>query len=108
MKKLLCITLLAVSLPAWADAANDLLGAQAAFRQALSAQNSNGGKIVSLQRDLAAAQARLQQTQAEITRLEGELQAATAAKAQNDNALQEAGARLNAAWAAARASGTAQ
>ena len=36
------------------------------------------------------------------------MQTATAAKAQNDAALQAAGERLNAAWSAARSAGVAQ
>ncbi|UOO81847.1 hypothetical protein LVJ83_13230 [Uruburuella testudinis] len=100
--KQIIILALAISSFAYAAPADELLGAQAAFRQALSAQNSSGSKITSLQTDLAAAQSRLQQAQADVTRLEGELQTEQAAKAQHDAALQAAGERLNAAWSAAR------
>lgn len=103
MNKLIALALIAAAVPTFA-ADSELLSAQVAFRQALSAQNSNGSKIASLQTDLASAQSRLQQAQAEVTRLEGELQTAQAEKAQNDSALQSAGERLNAAWQASRSS----
>ncbi|MDO5640550.1 MAG: hypothetical protein Q4G28_11860 [Neisseria sp.] len=105
MNKLLPLTLLAAATLAHANPADELLSAQAAFRQALSAQNSSGSKIASLQSNLSSAQSRMQQAQADVSRLEGELQAAQAEKTQNDSLLQAAGERLNAAWSAARSAG---
>ncbi len=102
MNKLLPLALLAAAALAQANPADELLSAQSAFRQALSAQNSSGSKIASLQTDLTAAQNRMQQAQADVTRLQGELQTAQAEKTQHDATLQAAGERLNAAWAAAR------
>lgn len=100
MNKLIALTLIAAAAPAFTADNSELLSAQTAFRQALSAQTSNGSKIASLQSDLASAQNRLQQAQADVSRLTAELQTATAEKAQNDSALQAAGQRLNEAWTA--------
>ena len=88
MKKITALMLFAAAGLAQANPADELLSAQAAFRQALSAQNSTGSEIANLQSNLTAARARAQQAQADVARYEGELQTATAAKAQNDAALQ--------------------
>ena len=108
MKKITALMLFAAAGLAQANPADELLSAQAAFRQALSAQNSTGSEIANLQSNLTAARARAQHAPARAARYEGELQTATAAKAQNDAALQAAGERLNAAWSAARSAGVAQ
>ena len=108
MKKITALMLSAAAALAQAHPAAESLSAHAAFRQALSAQNSTGSEIANLQSNLTAARARAQQAQADVARYEGELQTATAAKAQNDAALQAAGERLNAAWSAARSAGVAQ
>ncbi len=103
MKKLWCAVCLAACLPA-AFANDDLLGAQAAFRQALSAQNTGDSKIISLQSSLEAAQKRKADAEAEVGRLTAELEAAKQQKAANDEVLKQAGERLNRAWQAAKGS----
>ena len=60
MKKITVLMLFAAAGLAQASPADELLSAQAAFRQALSAQNSTGSEIAGLQSNLAAARARAQ------------------------------------------------
>lgn len=103
MKKLIVLTLLAVSPLAFADnAADELLSAQAAYRDALKAQSTGGNRIATLQSELSAAQSRLKQAQADVVGLQEKLHKETAAQAQADNAFQAASKRLDAAWKAAR------
>ena len=102
MKKILItLSALLVASAASADSAEDaLLSAQSAYRTVLKAQNSNDGRIISLQTDLADAQRRAQKAQADIERLQKELDEASARKSEQASALQQAGQRLDAAWQA--------
>ena len=68
MKKITALMLFAAAGLAQANPADELLSAQAAFRQALSAQNSTGSEIANLQSNLTAARARAQQAQADVAR----------------------------------------
>ncbi|MDO1510969.1 MULTISPECIES: hypothetical protein [unclassified Neisseria] len=103
MKKLIILTLLAVSPFAFADnAADELLSAQAAYRDALKAQSTGSNRIAALQSELSAAQARLKQAQADVVGLQEKLREETAAQTQADSTLQAASKRLDAAWKAAR------
>lgn len=86
-------------------AGDELLSAQAAYRQAVQTQNSNDRRISSLQTKLADAEKRKQEADADISRYRTELQQASEAKTGNDSATQAAGTRLNAAWEAARQAG---
>ncbi len=106
MKRLGCAALLAaVSLPALADASSELLSAQAAYRQALQAQNKGDNKIADLQNKLKNAEERRQAAENDISRYRAELQQASEAKVNHDSTLKAAGERLDAAWRAAQQSG---
>lgn len=100
MNKLTTLLILSViPLTAAADSAQDnLMNAQAAYRAMLKNQSSNDSKIIVLQSDLENAQNRLQKAQADIARLQGELQAAMETKNRQAETLQQAGQRLDAAW----------
>lgn len=99
--KLIALILMGVSLNAAADSAEDnLMNARSAYRTALKQQTGNDSKIISLQSDLEDAQYRLQKAQADIVRLQGELQAAMNVKSQQAETLKQAGQRLDAAWSA--------
>ncbi|MGF6147567.1 Uncharacterised protein [Kingella potus] len=87
---------------ACADAADELLSAQAAFRQALSEQNSTGSKLAFVEEKLTGAQQRKAAAEADIQTYTQQLEQMRQQKAADDNALQQAGERLNAAWQAAR------
>lgn len=87
---------------------DELLSAQAAYRQAVHTQNRNGNTIANLQAKLADAEKRKQQADADISRYRTELQQASEAKTGTDSATQAAGQRLNAAWQAARQAGLVQ
>lgn len=101
MKKAIAIAAVLAAAAAHAGPAEDaLLSAQAAYRNVLKTQNSNDSKLISLQTELADAHKRVQQAQADITRLQGAIQTATALKAETATALQQAGQQLDAAWAA--------
>lgn len=97
--KLIALILMGVSLNAAADSAEDnLMNARSAYRTALKQQTGNDSKIISLQSDLEDAQYRLQKAQADIVRLQGELQAAMNVKSQQAETLKQAGQQLDAAW----------
>lgn len=99
--KLIALILMGVSLNAAADSAEDnLMNARSAYRTALKQQTGNDSKIISLQSDLEDAQYRLQKAQADIVRLQGELQVAMNVKSQQAETLKQAGQRLDAAWSA--------
>ncbi len=99
--KLIALILMGFSLNAAADSAEDnLMNARSAYRTALKQQTGNDSKIISLQSDLEDAQYRLQKAQADIVRLQGELQAAMNVKSQQAETLKQAGQRLDAAWSA--------
>lgn len=99
MKRFLIAAVLAVSAAAYAGPAEDaLLSAQSAYRSALKAQNDNDSKLITLQTNLADANKRAQQAQEDITRLQSEIQAATAVKTQQETVLQQAGQQLDSAW----------
>ena len=99
--KLIALILVGVSLNAAADSAEDnLMNARSAYRTALKQQTGNDSKIISLQSDLEDAQYRLQKAQADIVRLQGELQAAMNVKSQQAETLKQAGQQLDAAWSA--------
>ena len=99
--KLIALILMGVSLNAAADSAEDnLMNARSAYRTALKQQTGNDSKIISLQSDLEDAQYRLQKAQADIVRLQGELQAAMNVKSQQAETLEQAGQQLDAAWGA--------
>ena len=99
--KLIALILMGVSLNAAADSAEDnLMNARSAYRTALKQQTGNDSKIISLQSDLEDAQYRLQKAQADIVRLQGELQAAMNVKSQQAETLKQAGKQLDAAWGA--------
>lgn len=101
MKTLLTAATLALSAAAYAGPAEDaLLSAQSAYRSALKAQADNDGKLIALQNALADAQKRARQAQEDITRLQSEIQAASALKTEHTNALQQAGQQLDSAWQA--------
>ncbi len=108
MKKITALMLFAAAGLAQANPADELSSAQAAFRQALSAQNSTGSEIANLQATSPPRAPVRSRHKPMWPAMRGELQTATAAKAQNDAALQAAGERLNAAWSAARSAGVAQ
>ena len=100
-KKLIALILVGVSLNAAADSAEDnLMNARSAYRTALKQQTGNDSKIISLQSDLEDAQYRLQKAQADIVRLQGELQAAMNVKSQQAETLKQAGQQHDAAWSA--------
>ncbi|MBF1285731.1 hypothetical protein [Neisseria sp. HMSC064E01] len=99
--KLIALILIGVSLNAAADSAEDnLMNARSAYRAALKQQTGNDSKIISLQSDLEDAQYRLQKAQADIVRLQGELQAAMNVKSQQAETLRQAGQQLDSAWGA--------
>ena len=99
--KLIALILIGVSLNAAADSAEDnLMNARSAYRAALKQQTGNDSKIISLQSDLEDAQYRLQKAQADIVRLQGELQAAMNVKSQQAETLRQAGQQLDVAWGA--------
>ena len=99
--KLIALILVGVSLNAAADSAEDnLMNARSAYRAALKQQTGNDSKIISLQSDLEDAQYRLQKAQADIVRLQGELQAAMNVKSQQAEILRQAGQQLDSAWGA--------
>ena len=100
--KLIALILIGVSLNAAADSAEDnLMNARSAYRAALKQQTGNDSKIISLQSDLEEdAQYRLQKAQADIVRLQGELQAAMNVKSQQAETLRQAGQQLDSAWGA--------
>lgn len=99
--KLIALILMGVSLNAAADSIEDnLMNARSAYRTALKQQTGNDSKIISLQSDLEDAQYRLQKAQADIVRLQGELQAAMNVKSQQAETLKQAGQQLDAAWGA--------
>lgn len=103
MKKLTVLAFLLAAPFAQADAVSDeLLSAQAAYRAALKTQHSSGSRIASLQSGISGAQSRIKQAEADIAKMQGELQEETAKKAQADSALEAAGRRLDAAWQASR------
>jgi putative periplasmic protein len=104
--KLIALILIGVSLNAAADTAEDnLMNARSAYRAALKQQTGNDSKIISLQSDLEDAQYRLQKAQADIVRLQGELQAAMNVKSQQAETLRQAGQQLDSAWGAVYGSG---
>ena len=99
--KLIALILIGVSLNAAADTAEDnLMNARSAYRAALKQQTGNDSKIISLQSDLEDTQYRLQKAQADIVRLQGELQAAMNVKSQQAETLRQAGQQLDSAWGA--------
>lgn len=99
MKRFLIAALLAASAATYAGSAEDaLLSAQSAYRSALKAQNDNDSKLITLQTNLSDAQKRARQAQEDITRLQSEIQAATAVKTQQETVLQQAGQQLDSAW----------
>ena len=99
--ELIALILIGVSLNAAADSAEDnLMNARSAYRAALKQQTGNDSKIISLQSDLEDAQYRLQKAQADIVRLQGELQAAMNVKSQQAETLRQAGQQLDSAWGA--------
>ena len=99
--KLIALILVGVSLNAAADSAEDnLMNARSAYRAVLKQQTGNDSKIISLQSDLEDAQYRLQKAQADIVRLQGELQAAMNVKSQQAETWRQAGQQLDAAWGA--------
>ena len=99
--KLIALILIGVSLNAAADSAEDnLMNARSAYRAVLKQQTGNDSKIISLQSDLEDAQYRLQKAQADIVRLQGELQAAMNVKSQQAETLRQAGQQLDSAWGA--------
>lgn len=99
--KLIALILIGVSLNAAADTAEDnLMNARSTYRAALKQQTGNDSKIISLQSDLEDAQYRLQKAQADIVRLQGELQAAMNVKSQQAETLRQAGQQLDSAWGA--------
>ena len=99
--KLIALILIGVSLNAAADSAEDnLMNARSAYRAALKQQTGNDSKIISLQSDLEDAQYRLQKAQADIVRLQRELQAAMNVKSQQAETLRQAGQQLDSAWGA--------
>lgn len=102
MKKLLTFIFLAITAAnVYADAAEDaLLSAQSAYRAALNTQSTTNTKIITLQTNLADAQSRAQKAQADISRLQNEIQVTSASKSQQESILQQAGEKLNAAWQA--------
>ena len=99
--KLIALILVGVSLNVAADSVEDnLMNARSAYRAALKQQTGNDSKIISLQSDLEDAQYRLQKAQADIVRLQGELQAAMNVKSQQAETLRQAGQQLDSAWGA--------
>ncbi|HFC6393823.1 hypothetical protein [Neisseria bacilliformis] len=89
---------------AQAETSDELLSAQAAFRQALSEQNSIGSKLTFAEEKLTNARQRKAAAEADIQTYTQQLEQMQQQKAANDTALQQAGERLNAAWQAAHGS----
>ncbi|WP_049255834.1 hypothetical protein [Neisseria bacilliformis] len=89
---------------AQAETSDELLSAQAAFRQALSEQNSIGSKLTFAEEKLTNARQRKAAAEADIQTYTQQLEQMRQQKAANDTALQQAGERLNAAWQAAHGS----
>ncbi len=101
MKKRITLFLLAAALPMAASGNSDeLMSAQAAFRQALAAQNSTDAGLTYLQQRLEDAQRRKASAEADVQAYSQKLAEAQQQKAANDSALKQAGERLNAAWQA--------
>ena len=89
---------------AQAETSDELLSAQAAFRQTLSEQNSIGSKLTFAEEKLTNARQRKAAAEADIQTYTQQLEQMRQQKAANDTALQRAGERLNAAWQAAHSS----
>ena len=87
-----------------ADPADELLSAQAAFRQALSQQNSVDSKLAFAEEKLTNTRQRKAAAEADIQTYAQQVEQMRQEKAANDAVLQQADARLNAAWQAARGS----
>ena len=105
MKKRIALFLLAAALPMAASGNSDeLMSAQAAFRQALAAQNSIDAGLTYLQQRLEDAQRRKASAEADVQAYSQKLAEAQQQKAANDSALKQAGERLNAAWQAVHGS----
>ncbi len=105
MKKRITLFLLVAALPmAAAGNSDELMSAQAAFRQALAAQNSTDAGLIHLQQRLEDAQRRKASAEADIQAYSQKLAEAQQQKAANDSALKQAGERLNAAWQAVHGS----
>lgn len=104
-RSLLClIATVALSSAAWAQspAEAELLSAQINYQQALKAQQNFKGQVGETQSRLDSAKQRLQGLQQEVQNLETKL---SDLSQQNSNAqalLDQAGQRLDAAWAASR------
>lgn len=106
MKKMLTVAAILLSTTVYAGPAEDaLLSAQSAYRTALKTQSENDGKLITLQTNLENAQKRAQEAQADIVRLQSEIQAATQAKTQQAAVLQQAGQKLDEAWNAVYGAG---
>lgn len=106
MKKIFYFLMVAFSTSVWAgDAEDNLLSIQSSYRALLQKQNNLDGKIIGMQSDLEDARRRLQEAQADITRLEAEIPNAMAMKARQEEELRQAGLRLDNAWNAVYGAG---
>ncbi|HEZ3139742.1 TPA: hypothetical protein WH288_001710 [Neisseria meningitidis] len=106
MKKILYFLMFVFSTSVWAgDAEDNLLSIQSGYRALLQKQNNLDGKIIGMQSDLEDARRRLQTAQADIARLEAEIPAAMAQKAQQAEELRQIGVRLDYAWNAVYGAG---
>ncbi len=100
------IGLMTISCSAWAQdtttSPDALLTAQLAYQQALKEQKQTIGQVGSLKQQLELAQQRLNGAQADVTRIQNQLNDAQTAENNSNQALQAASQQLDAAWSAAR------
>ena len=89
---------------AWAQTAaeSELLSAQKTYQELLRNSQIQNNTLGTKQQQLTTAKQRLVEIQNSVTQLETEMAAAQSAETANKQALQAAGARLDAAWSAAR------
>ena len=106
MKRIFYFLMVVFSTSVWAgDAEDNLLSIQSGYRALLQKQNNLDGKIIGMQSDLEDARRRLQEAQADITRLEAEIPNAMAMKARQEEELRQVGLRLDNAWNAVYGAG---
>lgn len=97
-----CLALAAQMAAAQTPAEAELLSAQKAYQEILRGSQSQKNTLASKEAQLATAKQRLTEIQTSISQLETEVSAAQTAQATTNQALQDAGARLDAAWSAVR------
>ena len=95
---------LGLSSVAWAQTAaeTELLSAQKAYQEILRTSQSQKSSLSVKQEQLNTAKQRLSEIQSSISKLETEVAAEQSANTTAQQALQAAGAKLDAAWAAVK------